>query len=183
MADKECKGGAPGWMVTYGDLMSLLLTFFVLLLSFSSIQESKFREAIGSLKGALGILSGQEQVVYQSQIPPITMASMQKNIRIQKMIKSFRDYLKREGLTDNVKLDVSDDGLRIIITDPILFSLGKANLMPDAYSLLKRLADILIAVDGEVKVNGYTCNLPIHTAEFLSNWELSSARHWKLSDH
>lgn len=55
-------GGAPGWMVTYGDLMSLLLTFFVLIVSFSSIQNVKFQKALGSLKAALGVLPKEESL-------------------------------------------------------------------------------------------------------------------------
>ncbi|PID29273.1 MAG: hypothetical protein CR982_03275 [Candidatus Cloacimonadota bacterium] len=58
----ECPAGLPAWLATFGDLMSLLLTFFILLLSFSSVQESKFNDAMGSLQGALGVLSNNSNI-------------------------------------------------------------------------------------------------------------------------
>ncbi|MEZ4766111.1 MAG: flagellar motor protein MotB [Calditrichia bacterium] len=59
---EEAPAGAPLWIVTFSDLMSLLLTFFVLLLSFSSIQEVEFQKALGSLKGALGVLPRNDAI-------------------------------------------------------------------------------------------------------------------------
>ena len=63
-------GGAPAWMVTYGDMMSLLLTFFVLLLSFSVMDEKKVSQALSSIRGALGVLRGQPVIVNFSSAAP-----------------------------------------------------------------------------------------------------------------
>ncbi len=173
---EEASGGAPAWMVTYGDMVTLLLTFFVLLLSFSSIQESKFREAIGSLKGSLGLLTGQNKVVVQSYIPPIKVSAVQKKSEIQDMIHALQDFIERERLEDKVKLEFKDDGLNIVISDPVLFSLGKADLKPTSFPLIKRIAGVLSNFDSEIHIKGHTCDLPIHNLEFESNWELSAAR-------
>ncbi len=64
-----CPAGLPGWLVTYGDMMSLLLTFFILLFSFSSVNASKFSKVVVSLKGALGVLSGGEQLLVDGTSP------------------------------------------------------------------------------------------------------------------
>ncbi|MCL4218458.1 MAG: hypothetical protein KJ052_15835, partial [Candidatus Hydrogenedentes bacterium] len=73
--NEEQMGGAPAWMVTYGDLMSLLLTFFVLLLSFSTIQEEDFNKAMMSFQGALGIFDKSPMVVEPTIIPRPQMSS------------------------------------------------------------------------------------------------------------
>lgn len=173
---EEQPAGAPAWMVTYGDMVTLLLTFFVLLLSFSSIQESKFKEAIGSLKGSLGLLKGQNKVVVQSYIPPVNISTLQRKIEIQNTVRAFQDFVEREELGENVKVQYRDDGLNIIITDPVLFNLGKADLLPGSFPLIERLAGMLAKIDSKVRVKGHTCDLPIHNLEFDSNWELSSKR-------
>ena len=77
--DDECPEGLPGWLATFGDLMSLLLTFFVLLLSFATMEVVEFQQAMGALQGALGVLSGEPQMslpIRQSQ--PKTEGNLQQ---------------------------------------------------------------------------------------------------------
>jgi len=90
-----------GWMVTYGDLMSLLLTFFVLIVSFSSIEMAEFQKALGSLKGALGVLPKQQSVVMQWD-PVIPQLSDYEKKRVQKVISELRNVVKAQGLKDKV---------------------------------------------------------------------------------
>ena len=71
--------GSPAYMTTYGDMMTLLLTFFVLLLSFSSMQEAKFRRAIGSLKGALGVLPHEQSIIIPQYVPVPSLTNLQES--------------------------------------------------------------------------------------------------------
>jgi len=154
-SNNESKGGgAPGWMVTYGDLMSLLLTFFVLIVSFSSIEMAEFQKALGSLKGALGVLPKQQSVVMQWD-PVIPQLSDYEKKRVQKVISELRNVVKAQGLKDKV---------------------GSANLKKRAYPILMKIIEMIQDWPNNIRIEGHTDDLPIHTAEFPSNWELSTAR-------
>jgi chemotaxis protein MotB len=162
-------------MVTYGDLMSLLLTFFVLLVSFSSIQESKFLQALGSLKGALGVLPKYESTVFRQYVL-MPKLSRRERVRVSMMMKKLQQALKEMKLDKKVKLNIKKDGILIRIDAPVLFDLGKANLKPEVYPVLDKIAELTQGWPNEIRIEGHTDNLPIHTAEFPSNWELSAAR-------
>ena len=168
-------GGAPGWMVTYGDLMSLLLTFFVLLVSFSSIELAKFQKAMGSLKGALGVLPKEQSVLWQKE-PVFPQLSDFENRRVQNVISELRNVVKKKGLKDNVSLDATEDGIIIRIDSPILFDLGKAELKPAAKPILNKILEMTQKWPNSIRIEGHTDNLPIHNSKFPSNWELSTAR-------
>ncbi len=173
--DEGSAGGAPGWMVTYGDLMSLLLTFFVLIVSFSSIELIKFQKALGSLKGALGILPKQQSVIFQKE-PIIPQLSDYKERRIRKAAAELQELIKQQGIADKVKLEVTDKGILVRINTPILFELGKADLKPEAFPILNKIIDMTRDWPNEIRIEGHTDDLPIHTEKFPSNWELSTAR-------
>ncbi|MFZ0392054.1 MAG: OmpA family protein [Calditrichia bacterium] len=177
--DKKQKGssggGAPAWMVTYGDLMSLLLTFFVLILSFSSIELRKFQQAMGSLKGALGVLPREQSVVRQWEpiLPQLT--DFQKR-RIQRVVSQLRNMVKREGMENEVTMEATAEGVIIRIDSPILFEVGEAELKSQAYPILNKIIEMTRDWPNSIRVEGHTDNLPIHTVQYPSNWELSTAR-------
>lgn len=180
MAKKKKKedpppAGAPGWMVTYGDLMSLLLTFFVLLVSFSSIQESKFLQALGSLQGAFGVLPKFESTVFREFVLMPKLSSKSR-VKISMKVKKLEQALKEKNMDKNVKLTLKENGILIRIDAPVLFELGKAELKPAVYPVLQQIAELTQGWPNEIRIEGHTDNLPIHTVQFPSNWELSSAR-------
>lgn len=168
-------GGAPGWMATYADLMSLLLCFFVLLVAFSNMDQIKFAMAANSLKGALGVMKR-----YPSQLNnlAIEVTSSQADQRkgIYESVFELQDKIAEMGLEDQVHVEFTENGLLIQMGDKILFDVGKANLRPEAYPVLDLVGRTIRTKAGEVLVSGHTDNIPINTAEFQSNWELSSAR-------
>ncbi len=172
---KQEPGGAPKWVVTFADMMSLLLAFFVLLLSFSSIQEAKFRELAGSLKGAFGVLESSTAVNVTDAPPRPSLAT----IKIQQSVVR-RQIEQLVGQADSLGSPVEIDGqggeLRIKLSERLLFPSGNADLRGGAAPILKSLATILATADGEVDIAGHTDDRPIHTARYPSNWELSSDR-------
>lgn len=161
---REPERGAPGWMVTYGDLMTLLLVFFVMIATFSSIQLSKFKQAMGSLKGALGVLKAG-QVTTESEQMQLTDA-----------VKALRRFIELEDFGQTIRLEESPRGMIITISNPVLFDLGKAEIKPQVYPLLDKIASIAKDSWGQIKVEGHTDDLPISTPRFPSNWELSTSR-------
>jgi chemotaxis protein MotB len=164
---------APGWMITYGDIMTLLLTFFVLLLSYSTVQEDRFRRALSSFQEALGMLPEERSLIEFEAIPLIREIPA---IPPREIIRRVRNAVYAAGLKGRVKVLRDKDGVRITIMSPILFDSGKADLRGEALSVLDEIIMILKESPNAVVVEGHTDNLPIKTERFPSNWELSTAR-------
>jgi len=166
---------SPAWMTTFSDLMTLLLTFFVLLLSFSDIDNKKFINAINSLKGALGIMkqfpSPRAELGYDFSDEVIS-----RRQSIYDNVTELQRKAKELGLEEDVNIQVAETGLLIQMGDRILFDLGKADIKEEAFPILDVVGKTIHGKAGEVLVSGHTDNIPIHTPEFPSNWELSSAR-------
>ncbi len=172
---EEAPKGAPLWMVTYGDLMSLLLTFFVLIVSFSSMQESKFLQALGSLKGALGIMRHMESSFVKPYVAFPKLTSKDKK-RLSLMIQSMKMSLQEKELDKKVKMNIKDNGILIRIDAPLLFPSGKADLKSEVIPVLDKIVEMAKGWPNSIRIEGHTDNRPIHSVRFPSNWELSSAR-------
>jgi chemotaxis protein MotB len=164
-------------MATFADLMSLLLTFFVLLLSFASVEQSKFNVAMTSLRGALGVLnSRQGAAVPISNMPMFQIGKGRIDQVVEQMVDSIQSELKAMGIMDMLQVSQNRERLHFTISEPLLFSPGSADLNPAVDPLMSIIAEILNMVPFEVRVEGHTDNIPISTARFPSNWELSFAR-------
>jgi chemotaxis protein MotB len=168
-------GGAPAWMTTYGDMMTLLLCFFVLLVSFSSIEKSGFQKAIGSLKGALGVLPKNQSVMFQWD-PIIPQLTDYQQKRISKIISELRNMVQNQGLKDNMSMQQTEDGILIRIDSPVLFDLGSADLKKNSYPVLHKVKELAMDWPNSIRIEGHTDDLKINTSQFPSNWELSTAR-------
>ncbi len=166
---------APFWMLTYGDVMTLLLTFFVLLLSFSSVQEAKFQETASALQAALGVLQSQESVM--DHAAPQEAEQPKSGLEeIEGQMSEIVEIVKEEGLSDDVDVIPTRYGYTLRISSPVLFDLAKAEIRPNGLDLLTKLADYLLQFEYALRVEGHTDNVPIRTKEYPSNWELSTAR-------
>ena len=176
---EEGKAGAPAWMVTYGDLVTLLLTFFVLLLSFSTMEVSKFKEAMSSLKGAMSMLPKQSSMIERVQTPKpkLSMGSdyNAKN-RYKYKLEALAELIEKENLSDIISIEELGTQALIRIGDSALFDLGRAELKPGIFPVLDEIAGILQNDENGVRVEGHTDNMPIHNEIYPSNWELSMAR-------
>jgi len=171
---EECPPeGAPAWMVTYGDMMTLLLTFFVLIVSFSSVEQVKFKAAISSIQEGLGIWPDNSGIMTKIMLSDQTESSQEA----AEFIEEVAQLIKEQELFDMVEVYNTPAGVRLIVTDPGLFSSGLAEIKPDFRKLLGGLSDIIRDKSfDEIRVEGHTDNLPINTTAFPSNWELSGAR-------
>lgn len=173
----NCEAGAPLWMVTYGDLMSLLLTFFVLLLSFSTITEEElFREAIQSFRGAVGFLPKELTAV---QINPMPRRMRPPSRAAEELARRLRLRLQILGKEQDVRLEFDPQGqLRISLPNRVLFDTASAQLKPDSFPILNDFSTILADLpDAFFEVRGHTDNRPLtSTARFRDNHDLSVAR-------
>ena len=178
--DEEHKAGAPDWLATYGDMMTLLLVFFVLLFSMSSIDSEKYKAVVQSLSGSLGVLDSGTTVSleplinnYPSDNPTETPTELEELIEMQEEIQKV---LEESKLAGQVKLEVNERGLLIRFLENVLFDSGKADLKPQAMEIIDRVSDIVKETTKKVIVEGHTDNIPISTYKFPSNWELSTTR-------
>jgi chemotaxis protein MotB len=171
---EECPPeGAPAWMVTYGDMMTLLLTFFVLIVSFSSIEQVKFKAAISSIQEGLGIWPDNSGILTKIMLSDQTKESQDAS----ELIEEVAEMIKEQQLFDMVEVYNTPAGVRLIITDPGLFQSGMADISTDFQRLLSGLSVIIRNKNfDEIRVEGHTDNMPINTPLFPTNWELSGAR-------
>ena len=186
MADKKNgeSAGAPAWMVTYGDLVTLLMCFFVLLFAFSEIDAQKFEAVMQSFKGSAGVLSGGTTL---SDSPLVFTGMPESNTSLETTDSQVLDTLKKEvesQLKDaNIELEITAEvmnrGLLIRFPDNALFDSGNAELKEPAMEALTVIGNILLEepfIERVISVEGHTDNVPMRSAKFPSNWELSTTR-------
>ena len=181
----DCPKCMPEWLATFGDLMSLLLCFFVLLLSMSTMDAKKIKEAIGSLAGAMSVLEGGTQTEISRE--RVTKATpIEKNDetadavnRLSSAIIEF-NQVANSGNGPAVVLEEGEEGFLIRLPADITFKPGSAEIYNmDSLLFLKRIALIIknMPNDIEVQVRGYTDNTPPgKDSIYKDNWELSTAR-------
>jgi len=166
---------APFWLVTFSDLVTLLMVFFILILSFSTIQLEKFRGAMSSMKGALGVMP--ENISTYSK-PKSNFEKKEEKVRreIEEEIRETEEILAAMGLSDIVEIEFTGDGIMVRMGDNLLFSSGQAMLKNQALPVI----DLVLQAFGDkydnIYVEGHTDNIPISSKQFPSNWELSSGR-------
>lgn len=181
---QEQKAGLPEWLATYGDLVTLLMCFFVLLFAFSSIDAQKFEAVMQSFQGSAGILSGGKTLtdgplVFNGMPEAQTTESPEESQKLQELKEKVEEYLEQNNLQANVLVELDARGLLLRFKDNVLFDSGKADLKPDALKILGFLGTVLNTpefAERYIRVEGHTDNVPINTIRFPSNWELSTGR-------
>ena len=187
LPQEEVEEGAPLWVVTFGDLMSLLMCFFVLLLSFSEMDRKKYRMVSGSMAQAFGIQ--REKPVFES---PKGQKMIAKEFdqaiiltKIEESIQPIIDEIKNEyeELKDAVELEIGEDTVTIRMMGETTFDTGKAELHPAFGPLLKKIGAVLSQTKGEIIIAGHTDNIPLSGGLFGSNLGLSMARAGSVAEH
>lgn len=183
---KECPKCMPEWLAAFGDLMSLLLCFFVLLLSMSTMDAKKFETAVGSLAGALSILDGgarpevqnEKETESQSKVK-IEKVGQQSRIQITKAVQAINELLSASG-SPEVSVEESEDGFVIRLPAQLLFAKGQAQISgDDAKLFLKRISLVIkqLPLGMVADIVGHTdSDDPDITSPFRDNWQLSTAR-------
>lgn len=181
----DCPKCLPQWLAAFGDLMSLLLCFFVLLLSMSTMDAKKVQEAIGSLAGALSVLEGgtKTEVSRERQQKATPIQSQEETSNrvktLSKALVEINEMLKTSG-SPEISLEEAEDGFIIRLPGSLLFKPGSAVIEnEDAILFLKRIALIINRLPEALHVNaiGHTdINPPEQTSPYKDNWELSTAR-------
>ncbi|MBA3024665.1 MAG: flagellar motor protein MotD [Gammaproteobacteria bacterium] len=177
------------WMVSYADFITLLFAFFVVMYGISSVNEGKYKVFSGSMTQAFGKQAGtgdagtglsEEEMYFKALIERRNARLAEKYIKQQERMKRLSAALnsKLASFVNKGAMSVTqtDRGVTLDINASMLFQQGDATLQAEAVTTLTDVAKILAEEAMPVEVEGYTDNLPIATAQFPSNWELSSAR-------
>lgn len=182
---KDGGGGAPGWITTFSDLMSLLLTFFILLYSMSNIDAVKFKSISDSLTsvlnglGATTVIEGQGSDVVLDQ-GENELDDLIENITVKQeildMYNKVQDYVLKEKLDATVSVTMNRRGVFVDIKEAILFEPGSAALKDSGLEILKQLEGLINDFDNDLVIEGHTDNIPMNTMFYPSNWELSTGR-------
>ncbi|MBM3316845.1 MAG: OmpA family protein [Candidatus Eisenbacteria bacterium] len=176
---RPAEEGAPAWVVTYCDLMSLLLCFFVLIASFSTMDVIKYRSLVGSMRSALGAAPSIPSVVALGRTASISAGdgmTGRESVTDEMLEHKLTAAVAEEGLTGSSSLQRTDRGIALAVRDQVFFPPGSAELRPEALALLRKVAAVCRHFPRRVFVEGHTDNLPLRAGAFASNWELSTAR-------
>lgn len=178
--EPECPPpGLPMWMATYSDMVTLLLTFFVLLLSMANMDPTRFLQAKTSIKETLGSNTPIVPVPYTVPILPSPPKTKFSPIPLQgasQYFKRIQSDLKLTKLDAQVEALLKDnDSIILRINDSILFEEGKATLDPTSYPILRKITDIVKPLPMTMRIEGHTDSTPMAGGK-MSNWDLSVVR-------
>ena len=155
--EHKCEEFDQQWIFTYGDMVTLLLVFFILLLTFCKTDTEKFKSVADSFKpvppGTPFFLTGQPSVLEQ-------LAQQAETVEVP----------------EELYVALDDRGVVVSFKDSALFGPASADLLPKALESLSRFVKFLYALPNDIVVEGHTDDQPIRSSRFPSNWELSSAR-------
>jgi chemotaxis protein MotB len=183
------------WLVSYADFITLLFAFFVVMYAFAKADAKKQMDVSASIAAGFRSLS-----VFPGSTHPTKAASgteygaekagLANNVvmgedvlspaKIQEDLNHVRHELEQtleKQIADHtVSIKMGRDGLVISLREAGFFNSGSATPKPDTLATLRQIAGLLSKTPYDLRIEGHTDNVPIHTAEFDSNWELSSAR-------
>jgi chemotaxis protein MotB len=197
----------PAWVMTFADLMTLLMCFFVLLLSFSEMDAAKFKQLSGSMKEAFGVQAeikartipkgtsiiarefspGKPDPTAMNSIRQFTIDSSKNSLdalseemkeveKARKHAQRIRTALDSEIRKNSISVQVKGSTVIIYVREKASFLSGDADVRAAFVPVLHKIAGLIGSEDGTVTVAGHTDDIPIATARYRSNWELSTSR-------
>ncbi|MDR1885547.1 MAG: OmpA family protein [Synergistaceae bacterium] len=178
--------GAPAWMSTYGDMVTLLLCFFVLLYSFSTIDAQKFISMAESMQAAFNVQPGAPDI---TKAPGVITGSQgigpgdsdrttdsDQTENASQVLALVQEAIKSEHLEDEIQVVANERGVVISLSEQILFPEGSARIRPESRRILYKIGQILETLPNQLSVEGHTdSGRPVNSI-YGDNWGLSSAR-------
>lgn len=186
--NQENSGGGPAWMTTFSDLMSLLLTFFILLFSMSNVSGEKFNQAAYSLSSSLlgggdGILEGvivpfedDDTGTNETVVPVRDLDTTGMDPKLVEMYNRVINFVEANGIEDKVLISADPNGIYVNVSNSILFGKESASISREGRSVLKSVGKLLNQLDNKVVVEGHTDDIPNAYGQYATNWELSVGR-------
>ncbi|MFZ5650988.1 MAG: flagellar motor protein MotB [Bacillota bacterium] len=176
----EKKGSHERWLITYADMITLLLIFFIVMYTLSRIDVKKFQALSTSLTKAMGAGSLMLNSPGPSVVPGLAGTENPvhsiETIQLDNIKREMEKYIKDSNLQAKVSVTSEERGVVLSFQGELLFHLGSAELTPQARDIISKVGPMLAAVPNYMRIEGHTDNLPINTVQYPSNWELSAAR-------
>ncbi len=185
--ERIVKDTSERWLLTYADLMNLLLILFILLYTMSKIDVAKYQTVAASLRAAFGDAAVTQVIGDSGGNPalinieganpsPVVEAQMEEQ-QMEEIKENIEQVVQKEGLSGQVEVTLQERGIVISIEENVLFQSGSADLDEDSKLTIEKLGKVLLSVPGKhIRVEGHTDNVPISTLRFPDNQELSTAR-------
>ena len=173
------------WLVSYADFITLLFAFFVVMYSISSVNIGKYRTVSESIKAALNPLANQSGANQIINIGEAKLALRGRNPtdakevmtrRIRQLVQVIKDKQLKDMVAFVTVMQTINGDIIITIPDRLLFNSGEATVRTEALPFLEGLGGAILELNRHTRVEGHTDDVPIRTAQFPSNWELSAAR-------
>lgn len=161
------------WLLTYADLITLLLAFFVVMYSMSQIDAKKFGKVAQALHG---VLKGGESILWHDDQQSTKGHGLLKLGNLRMLQAKIEEKFKHLGRQGEVQTEITERGLVVHILESALFNEGSAVLQPKAVEVLDLIYEKVKEMPNHIRVEGHTDDRPINTLQYPSNWELSSAR-------
>ena len=173
--------GLPGWMATFADMMTLLLTFFVLLLSFSNQDIQMFRDIMGSMHDAFGVRVQRKKDKFMAVAPSYVESQGKTTPKERKLLKGVAVRIKsalkiNPELTRSTGVVADRNGVLVKMNSTAMFAPGSAKLTPDGIKFLNVVYSILRDYKFNLVVRGHTDDRQTSSEAYPTNWELSAAR-------
>lgn len=178
------------WLLPYSDLMTLLLALFIALFAISQTDQKKMSELAQAFTAAFN-MGGPSffdkagpNVGRRAETPSDedlgNSAYFAENSQLEEIQKKMQEYIEENHLEDQLSTELAEEGLMIRIKERALFPSGSAQLVGQAQSIVPVVAGMLASLPERVVISGHTDNVPISTAQYPSNWELSASRAMNL---
>ena len=165
--------GMDRWLLTYADMITLLTIFFLMLYSMSVMNKGKFNALATSIQKETQPTTPKVSLLSPAGNSPFPNSAQ----NYEDSMRKLREFVEQHNLRDRVRVSQESRGVVIsLLSDDMLFTRGSATLHPSCAPVMERVSHILQTVENPVQVEGHTCDLPMRSPLFPSNWELSTAR-------
>ena len=177
--------GEP-WLLPYSDLMTLLLALFIALFAMSQTDQTKMQQMAQAFTAAFNMggpsffsgagpnVSPQREIMTAEDQG--NAAYIKENETLENIKREMDEYIKQNNLQNELSTQLEEEGLMIRIKEKALFPSGSAELVAESQRIGPLVAGLLASIPERVLISGHTDNVPINTAQYPSNWELSSSR-------
>jgi chemotaxis protein MotB len=166
------------WLLTYADMITLLTAFFLMLYSMSVMSKGKFSQLALAVRGSFAGTASSGKLAPTQAAPQNQLGLTSREYpEYAESMRNLAQYVEQNKLAESVTTRSDERGVVIsLVADNMLFAQGKADVRAASEPILAHVAQILRRTPNRIAIEGHTCDLPIHTAQFPSNWELSTAR-------
>lgn len=168
------------WLLTYSDLITLLMVFFIVMYASSTINAAKYQELKESLGQVLNPGSSEAVDPTFSAASPITPAALTKpaaeQADLNDIAAQLNTYLNDNNLQDSISVNVTQRGVVVSLKDSVLFDPGSIEIKPNINAKLVAIGKVLVQMNNYIRVEGNTDNVPMKGSTIKNNWQLSVLR-------